>query len=113
MSAHSFGKEKRLRKKRDIDALFALSSRISSNGLTLRYAKNGLPCSRIVIAIGRRFGCAVERNRIRRIVREVFRVWAGAPGGCVDIILTQQRVLRDVSGAELAERVRRLLSRIA
>jgi ribonuclease P protein component len=120
MSGHkqSFGKEKRLRKKRDIDALFANEvrvARVSSGGLTLRYVKNGLICSRIAIANGRRWGCAPERNRVRRIAREVFRVWASVPQdmqGCVDIVITQYAALRGVPGLEIAHRVRRLFDQI-
>jgi ribonuclease P protein component len=110
---HSFGKEKRLCKKRDIDALFVGAFRVSFGGLTARYAKNRLHVSRIAIANGRRWGSAVERNRVRRIAREVFRVWSkDEPGGSVDIVLTQYRVLRDVSGKEIARRVRRLFDQI-
>jgi len=123
MSGHkqSFGKEKRLRKKREIDALFANEirgvrvARSSFGGLTIRYAKNGLICSRIAIANGRRWGCAPERNRVRRIAREVFRVWASVPQdarGCVDIVITQYAALRGVSGLEIAHRVRRLFDQI-
>ncbi|MDR2733191.1 MAG: ribonuclease P protein component [Spirochaetota bacterium] len=113
---HSFGKEKHLRKKREIDALFANGApRVSFSGLTARYAKNGLMNSRIAIANGRRWGCAPERNRVRRIAREVFRVWVSVPRdtqGCVDIVVTQYAALRGVSGSEIAHRVRRLFDQI-
>jgi len=108
-----FGKEKRLRRKQDIDALFADAFRVSCGGLTARYAKNTVHVNRIAIANGRRWGNAVERNRVRRIAREAFRVWPGnKAAGSVDIVITQYRVLRDVPGKEIAHRFRRLFEQI-
>ena len=104
-----FGGEKRLKKKREIDALFKDSARVSSGGLTLRYRENGLLNDRIVVTTGRRWGKAVERNRLRRTVQEVFRRWSADDSHHVDIVVTQYRVLKDQPSSRIAERFARLL----
>ena len=38
------------------------------------YRQNGLPQTRIGITAGKKLGCAVERNRIRRQIREIIRL---------------------------------------
>lgn len=104
-----FGREKRIKKKREIDALFKDSSRVSSGGLTLRYRENGLSFDRIVVTTGRRWGKAVERNRLRRTVQEVFRKWSASDSRHVDIVVTQYRVLKEQPSARIADRFARLL----
>lgn len=37
------------------------------------FLKNGTPQTRIGITAGKKLGCAVERNRIRRQIREIVR----------------------------------------
>jgi ribonuclease P protein component len=45
------------------------------------------PAVRLGVTVGRRVGCAVQRNRIKRVVREVFRKnRALFPNGC-DVVL--------------------------
>lgn len=82
----------------------------------MRYKKNGLDTDRIAIANGRRFGSAVERNRVRRVIREVFRTHSRigiGTSGHVDIVFTQYKILKDVPKTEIAERVRHLFDQIA
>ncbi|WP_202978096.1 ribonuclease P protein component [Mariprofundus erugo] len=47
--------------------------RLNHGGLRLVYRKNGLGYSRLGLAVSRKYGNAVERNLLKRQVREVFR----------------------------------------
>jgi ribonuclease P protein component len=54
---------------------------------------NRLPIGRLGIAATKRLGGAVERNRAKRLIREVFRRHKIAPG--FDIVVVPKRELLD------------------
>ena len=41
---------------------------------TLHYLQNGLPVNRLGLAVGKKCGKATVRNRIRRLIRESYRL---------------------------------------
>lgn len=47
--------------------------RISCGGIRLVYRRNSLGHARLGLAVSRRFGNAVQRNRFKRRIREAFR----------------------------------------
>lgn len=63
----------RLRRKREFEAVFRNGSGFFSCGIKLRFLSNGLGWSRLGLAVGRKAGKAVSRNRVRRLLREGFR----------------------------------------
>ena len=63
-----------LRAPRDFDAVFAARVKESRGPLTILARPNDLPHARLAIQTSRRVGTAVRRNRIRRLLREAFRL---------------------------------------
>ncbi|MDH7502606.1 MAG: ribonuclease P protein component [Verrucomicrobiota bacterium] len=64
----------RLQKKCEFDAVRAEGSRIALGCLIVNWMKvTGASGCRLGIVVGRKVGCAVARNRARRLLREVFR----------------------------------------
>lgn len=63
-------KSERLKKQKDFDLVFKKGKKIYSNSLTLLY----LPSSELKVgfAVGKKHGSSVKRNRIKRLLREVF-----------------------------------------
>jgi ribonuclease P protein component len=77
--------------------------------LTLLIRPNGLRFARLGIITSRRFGGAVQRNRARRLVREVFR--RRRPREGFDIVVIPRRELLDSAFASLEADYRSALSR--
>ena len=69
----SLTREERLRRKNDFDAVFAAGRRRGCKGARLVYRKNDLDYNRFAVCPVRKYGNAVERNRVKRICRELFR----------------------------------------
>lgn len=64
----------RLKSNREISQLFATGKTVRNSFLFLRYSKNDLDISRFAFSIGLKYsGKAVDRNRLKRILREGFR----------------------------------------
>lgn len=63
---------KRLKKQAELQNLFRNGKRIYSESLTLLY----LPAkeSSFAVSVGKKHGKSVQRNRIKRLVREAFRL---------------------------------------
>lgn len=70
-----FGAELRLRSKLQFDAVYASGRRIDDRFFGLRVKPNGLSHPRVGLAVAvKTAGNAVLRNRLRRLVRESFRL---------------------------------------
>jgi ribonuclease P protein component len=69
-----FGASRRLIKQRDFDRVFSTGKRQKIRGPTILRKENDLPHPRLGISIGKSYGTAVERNRIKRRLREAFRL---------------------------------------
>jgi len=102
----------RLRTGAQFDAVFKRGRRLEGRLFLLVAAPNGLPFDRLGLAVSRRAGGAVERNRARRLLRESFRRLDRPPGGGIDLVVVARAGLAGCGQSEvdieLRERVRRL-----
>ncbi len=71
---HTFPRTHRLRSKLDFAKVFDAKVRDSRGPLTIYALPNDLNHPRLGISIGRRVGTAPRRNRIKRLLRESFRL---------------------------------------
>jgi ribonuclease P protein component len=92
-----FRRRHRLTHAREFDAVFAARLRKSAGPLTVFLNPTDHPEPRLGLSIGRRVGNAVTRNRLKRHIREAFRLlrseWptpeAGVPGKrSFDVVVT-------------------------
>ena len=120
-----FSRSGRLLKHSDFDRVYKLGRRHFSSHMTvfyLRRAVDALPetalpgkSSRVGFTVGRVLGGAVERNRIKRRLREAVRqrrlVLKGA--GAVDVVINPKRSVLTLEFSVLLEEVGRALDAIA
>jgi ribonuclease P protein component len=71
---HTFPKSHRLGGKYEFAAVFDAKVRESRGPLTIYAKPNDLGHSRLGLSISRKVGTAVRRNRIKRLLRESFRL---------------------------------------
>jgi ribonuclease P protein component len=74
MPGHRFPKALRLLSRREFDAVFTARSSASDAWMVVYGAENELGHARLGLAVSRRFGGSVARNRWKRRLREAFRL---------------------------------------
>jgi ribonuclease P protein component len=105
--------QKRIRRKADFDAAYARGRRLGNGffGVTASWNDKGWPRLGLAVSV-RTAGGGVERNRIRRIIRESFRLHQYELPA-VDLVVSARHPARDASGAELHESLTALWKNVA
>jgi ribonuclease P protein component len=106
--AYSFPKSLRLLKRAEFRRVYEEGRRESARICTIFFRSNGLPQTRLGITTPSALGGAVSRNRMRRRLREVFRLnQAQIPAGW-DIVLNPRPAVAKVRFEALAREMLRL-----
>ncbi|MBS0433184.1 MAG: ribonuclease P protein component [Proteobacteria bacterium] len=96
-------REARLRSASDFSSLRHAPGRIETRYFLIRYGAGSTPQARVGLAISKRVSkSAVRRNRIKRIVRESFRL-ARDKAPRVDIVVIARTAAADAVNAALRE----------
>ena len=107
-----FGAELRLRSKLQFDSVYAGGRRIDDRFFALRVKANGLPHARVGLAVAvKTAGSGVARNRLRRLIRESFRL-AQHELPAVDIVVGAKFPAREVPAATLRDSLATLWKRV-
>ena len=69
----SLTRNERLKRRSDIKRVFSSASSFSVRGMKLLLVNNDLPRNRFLFTMVRKYGNAVQRNRVRRVQREIVR----------------------------------------
>ena len=108
-----FGAELRLRSKPQFDAIYASGRRLDDRFFGLRVKPNELTHPRIGLAVAvKTAGGAVTRNRLRRLVRESFRL-AQHELPAVDIVVSAKFPAVEAPAATLRASLATLWNRVA
>jgi ribonuclease P protein component len=104
-----FARAERIRRRADYQTIYQRGAKVHGRYLTLFTLPNELRVGRLGIAATRKFGGAVDRNRAKRLIREVFRRNKLAPG--VDVVVIPKRELLNASLTALETEFRHTLDR--
>ena len=83
----------RVRRRREFERIYETGVRIHGRFMTVFVASNASARPRVGVAATRKLGSAVERNRAKRLARELFRRNKLAAG--LDIVIVPRREMLD------------------
>jgi ribonuclease P protein component len=101
LKALSFKKAKRLLAGRQFKQVIEAGCRASDGMLVVYSSANGTGQARLGISVARTCGGAVVRNRLRRLIREAFRLnFAKIPSGFDYVVLVSSGWPKKIDGAK-------------
>jgi ribonuclease P protein component len=107
----NFRPHERIRRRPEFQHVYGKGVKIHSRYCTVFILPNAAGVGRLGIAATRKLGGAVQRNRAKRLIREVFRRNKIATG--FDVVVIPKRDLLDASLSDLEADYRTLLKRRA
>lgn len=84
---HEFPRARRLTQTRDFDRVFALKQRAGDAHLLIFAAPNPVQSTRIGLSVSRKHGNSVVRHRLKRLLREAYRLVQHELSEGVDLVL--------------------------
>ena len=96
-----------VRKRADFELIYKTGFKRSGRLMTMFTMERDSGPARLGIAATRKMGAAVERNRAKRLVRELFR--HHKPAAAVDVVVVPRREMLDASYVRIESEFRSLL----
>jgi ribonuclease P protein component len=95
-SSPGFPRQRRIRKRREFSSVFDSGQRIHGRFFTFLLLPTTLDRSRLGIVASRKIGGAVQRNRAKRLIREMFRTEVRLSStDAIDLVVIPRRELLD------------------
>lgn len=91
METQTFGKDERVRKRLDYLRIYDQGKRIYSKRFTIIICRNQSGLRRLGTTVSKKTGNAVQRNRIKRLLREFFRLNKSRLPASSDIVIIAKK----------------------
>lgn len=91
MESQTFGKNDRIRKRQDYLRIYEQGVRIHSARFTMILCRNPSGMRRLGTTVSKKAGNAVQRNRIKRLLREFFRLNKSRLPAAQDIVIIARK----------------------
>ncbi len=108
----TFRPHEHLRRSADFRRVYDYRRSVADGWLIVYGAPNGLPYLRLGLSVSRKFGNAVQRNRLRRLYREAFRLTREQMTTGLDLILIPRQAEEPTLG-DLLESLPKLVHQLA
>jgi ribonuclease P protein component len=91
METQTFGSDERIRKRQDYLRIYEQGVRRHTQRFTIIICRNQSGISRLGMTVSKKTGNAVQRNRIKRLLREFFRLHKSRLPASQDIVIIAKR----------------------
>jgi len=102
MGEQSFSRELRIRRANDFRRVYSRRCAVSDDVLVIHGCPNDLPHPRLGLAVSKKVGSAVRRNRWKRLIREAFRLTRRQLPVGVDLVVSPRPQAEPELAAPLA-----------
>lgn len=109
MSNQSFGKHEKIRRKKDYANIYRQGKRSYSEHFTVITNFNQTGVNRLGIAVSKKVGNSVKRNRIKRLLREFFRLNKARLSASRDFVIIAKRSLPPLSYQDVNRELKAIL----
>ena len=108
---YTFKKNERLRRRSEFSALFQSGKRIHSEYLTVILSTNPSGMRRLGLVVGKKVGkAAVRRNRMKRLLREFFRLNKHRLPASQDILIVARKDFSFMKYRDLSSELEKVLA---
>lgn len=112
MESQSFQPEERIRKRQDYLRIYEQGKRVYTRSFTIIVCPNQAGMRRMGTTVSKKVGNAVKRNRIKRLLREFFRLNKGKLPASHDIVVIAKKGISKLTYNDVyTELENRLLTR--
>jgi ribonuclease P protein component len=112
MGTQTFGKEEHVRKRQDYARIYAQGVRRYSERFTIIMCRNQTGIRRLGMTVSKKVGNAVQRNRVKRLLREFFRLNKSRLPASQDIVIIAKRGILPLTYSDVCRELEgRLINR--
>ncbi|MCK9230575.1 MAG: ribonuclease P protein component [Syntrophales bacterium] len=108
MGTFSIRRNEKIRTRSDFQAVYKKGKRIHSKSFIVLLSRNDKGTARFGITVGKKVGNAVRRNRIKRLVREFFRLNRDRFPESTDVVVIARKDLSLTGYREVASELGRI-----
>ena len=109
MGLYTFRKEEKIRRRADFLRISKEGTKYWTDHFRVALCPNELSLRRLGITVGKNVGSAVERNRVKRRIRECFRLNKEIFPGSTDFVITAQKGAAGLNFWQVTEELKGLL----
>lgn len=103
MAPFTFSKDERLLTRKDFVNLNQLGKRYQAAHFTVILKHNGLGITRLGVTASRKVGNAVKRNKVKRLIREFFRLHKTEFPQSYDIVIVAKQGAHGLNSRQIKE----------
>jgi ribonuclease P protein component len=109
MEKQTFGKHEKIRRKREYVTIYERGVRRYSKHFTIIRCRNKEGIRRLGITVSKKVGIAVQRNRIKRLLREFFRLNKSRFSSSQDIVIIAKKDAHSLTYQDVCRELESLL----